>query len=242
MRALIHDAHGAPPPAARVLIVDDAEDNREMYATYLEHAGFRVAEAATALQALDQIEREPPDLMVIDIALPGIDGVELCQRLKRQRYELTRVITLTGLSLAESEIARALDAGSDAVLFKPCLPDRLLLEIKRVLARSAELRVEASQARDRAFALSRKSDELQQRSVALYDRRRLMLDAINRERLMERIRRAYDERPALALTVNQATFLWSVDAVTCRLALNALAEAGVLTHTDADIYVRASLR
>ncbi len=230
----------APDPPPRVLIVDDAADNREMYAAYLERAGFRVGEAATAVQALAQIEREPADLVVTDIALPGVDGIELCRRLKHQGGENqhTHVIALTGLSLGESDVERALEAGSDAVLFKPCLPDRLLLEIRKVLARSRELRAEARTARERAVALSRKATALQERSGALHHHYRSVVRAMSEERLVKQIRVVYDERPLLALTVEQAAFLWSVDVVEIGRALNSLADAGVLIHTAADLYVR----
>lgn len=119
-----------------VLLVEDSEDNREMYAAFLTQSGFRVLQASSASQALREIAREPPDLVVTDIALPGVDGVSLCREVRQQAgRDETRFITLTGLSLSAEEIQRALQAGSDVVLFKPCLPDTLLFEIRKALRR-----------------------------------------------------------------------------------------------------------
>lgn len=128
----------ATPRPRVVLLVEDSEDNREMYATFLTQSGFRVLQASTASQALREIERERPDLVVTDIALPGVDGVALCREVRQQTtMGEMRVITLTGLSLSAEEIQVALQAGSEVVLFKPCLPDTLLFEIRKALRRPA---------------------------------------------------------------------------------------------------------
>ena len=77
---------GTKPAAADqallILLVDDFQDNREMYATYLKHSGMRVAEAATGHETLEQAFRLLPDLVVMDLSLPGIDGWEATRRLE----------------------------------------------------------------------------------------------------------------------------------------------------------------
>ena len=120
------------PPV--VLIIDDVEDNREMYAMYLQHAGMRVAEAGNGHEALDQAFRLLPDLIVMDLSLPGIDGWEATRRLKAdERTKKIPVVALTSHALeGYSEGARA--AGCDAFVTKPCLPEQLLSEIRKVLA------------------------------------------------------------------------------------------------------------
>ncbi|OLB11134.1 MAG: response regulator [Candidatus Rokubacteria bacterium 13_1_20CM_4_68_9] len=117
-----------------VLLVDDFQDNREMYAMYLEHAGMQVAEAGNGHEALDQAFRLLPDLIVMDLSLPGIDGWEATRRLKAdERTKKIPVVALTSHALeGYSEGARA--AGCDAFVTKPCLPDQLLSEIRKVLA------------------------------------------------------------------------------------------------------------
>ena len=129
--------HEAPkatrPKAPLILLVDDFQDNREMYAMYLEHAGMRVAEAANGHEALDQAFNLLPDLIVMDLSLPGIDGWEATRRLKAdQRTKQIPVLALTSHALEGfSEGARA--AGCDAFVTKPCLPEQLLSEIRKVL-------------------------------------------------------------------------------------------------------------
>ena len=116
-----------------ILLVDDFEDNREMYAEYLRFAGYRVAEASTGHEALDKAFSLAPDLIVMDLSLPGIDGWEATRRLKADdRTKRIPVVALTGHALAgHSKGAR--DAGCDAFVTKPCLPEDLEKEIKRVL-------------------------------------------------------------------------------------------------------------
>ena len=68
-----------------MMIVDDVLDNREMYATFLSQAGLRVTLAATADEAWAQIRHEPPEIVVTDLAMPGLDGFELCRKIREQR-------------------------------------------------------------------------------------------------------------------------------------------------------------
>lgn len=116
-----------------MLLVDDFDDNREMYAEYLVFAGLRVAEAQNGLEALERARTLRPDVVVMDLALPGVDGWEATRRLKEDAA--TRdipVIALTGHALA-GHSRTAFEAGCDVFITKPCLPERLLQEIQRVL-------------------------------------------------------------------------------------------------------------
>jgi len=122
-----------PPAAARVLIVEDYQDTREMYARYLRFSGFEVREARNGAEALRKAAGEHPDVIVMDLALPRMDGWEATRRLKAE--PATRgipVIALTGHAHADRE-QEARKAGCDAFLTKPCLPDALVKEIHRVL-------------------------------------------------------------------------------------------------------------
>ncbi len=117
-----------------VLVVEDYQDAREMYAAYLQFSGYRVAEATNGLEAIEQANALMPDIILMDLALPMMDGWEATRRLKLQ--ESTRhipIVALTGHALAgHAEGAR--QAGCDAFVTKPCLPDALVAEIKRMLA------------------------------------------------------------------------------------------------------------
>ena len=117
-----------------VLIVDDFPDNRQMYAEFLSFSGLRVAEAANGHEALEKATELLPDVIVMDLSLPGIDGWEATRRLKGDpRTQHIVVMALTGHALA-GHSKGAIEAGCDAFVTKPCLPDRLLEEIRRMLA------------------------------------------------------------------------------------------------------------
>jgi two-component system cell cycle response regulator DivK len=112
-----------------VLLVEDDRDTREMYRTYLTYSGVRVAEAPNAFQALERAHEQRPDIVVTDIAMPGMDGLELSRKLREEPP--TRDVPIIALSGQAS--SRAREAGFDVVLEKPCMPDALLSAIQQVL-------------------------------------------------------------------------------------------------------------
>jgi two-component system, cell cycle response regulator DivK len=117
-----------------VLIVDDFDDNREMFAEYLEIMGFRVLQASTGDEAVELAIRELPAVVLMDVTLPGIDGWEATRRIKADaRAARVPIIALTGRSHDEAA-PKAKAAGCAALLVKPCLPDAVVAEIERVLA------------------------------------------------------------------------------------------------------------
>ena len=117
----------------RVLLVDDFPDAREMYAEYLEFSGFQVVQAANGVEALQRAVDDHPDIILMDLSLPVMDGWEATRRLKADaRTAHIPVVALTGHALAGvSEGAKK--AGCDAFITKPCLPDALVKEIRKLL-------------------------------------------------------------------------------------------------------------
>ena len=120
--------------APLILVVDDYQDAREMYAEYLVFSGFRVAEARNGNEAVAQAFALTPDLILMDLSLPGMDGWEATRLLKADdRTRHIPVVALTGHALAgASEGARK--AGCDSFVTKPCLPDDLVVEVRRMLS------------------------------------------------------------------------------------------------------------
>jgi two-component system, cell cycle response regulator DivK len=117
-----------------VLVVDDFQDNREMFAEFLAISGFRVAQAVNGLEALERAFALVPDAILMDLSLPEVDGWEATRRLKRDpRTSHIPVVALTGHVLAD-HAREARDAGCDGFLAKPCLPEVLVIELRRVLA------------------------------------------------------------------------------------------------------------
>jgi len=120
-----------------VLVVDDYADARAMYAAWLEVSGFRVAEAATAADALALAEAEPPAAILMDLSLPGLDGLEATRRLKAHpRTAAVPVLAITGhVESRVSEAARA--AGCDAFIVKPSPAEDVVAAVARLIPRPA---------------------------------------------------------------------------------------------------------
>ena len=117
-----------------ILLVEDFVDAREMYRDYLEFSGFEVYTAGDGFAAIAIAKEHDPDLILMDLSLPGLDGWEATRRLKADAS--TQHITIVALSAhaLSAEGERARDAGCDGYISKPCLPADLLAEIRRVLA------------------------------------------------------------------------------------------------------------
>jgi CheY-like chemotaxis protein len=115
--------------------VDDNEDNRVLYMTGLAAEGFDMHDARDGREALDLARTIRPDVIVMDLGLPGIDGWAATRRLKADR-ETARipVIALTAHSLDDSR-KKAVAAGCDVFCTKPCLPDELAQKIRGILGR-----------------------------------------------------------------------------------------------------------
>jgi two-component system, cell cycle response regulator DivK len=124
--------------APLVLVVDDVDHGREIFAEYLEFRGFRVATAADGLEALEKAFALRPDVILMDLSLPGIDGWEATWRLKHDdRTRNIPVIALTAHALASAH-EKAREMGCDAVVTKPCPPKELEQEVRRQLAASQD--------------------------------------------------------------------------------------------------------
>ncbi len=125
-------------PKEHILVVDDEEDIRELIAYNLEKEGYGVAAVKTGEEALARIAREQPDVVILDLMLPGIDGLEVCRRMKMQ--EQTRdvpIIMLTAKS-EDSDIVAGLELGADDYLTKPFSPKVLVAHLRAVLRRARD--------------------------------------------------------------------------------------------------------
>lgn len=121
---------------AAILVVDDEEPIQELLRFNLEKEGYRVRLASDGLEALEVIEKEPPDLVVLDLMLPGIDGLEVCRRLRTNpKFQELPVIILTAKG-EEIDKVLGLELGADDYITKPFSPRELLARIKARLRRS----------------------------------------------------------------------------------------------------------
>jgi two-component system cell cycle response regulator DivK len=128
------DADETPEKPPLVLVVDDVAHGREIFAEYLEFRGFRVATAEDGLEAMEKAFDLRPDVILMDLSLPGIDGWEATRRLKQdERTRAIPIIALTAHALASAH-DKAMEVGCDAVVTKPCIPKDLEAEVRRQLA------------------------------------------------------------------------------------------------------------
>jgi DNA-binding response OmpR family regulator len=119
----------------RVLVVDDDPTVSDVVRRYLEQAGCEVRLAADGADGLAAIAAQRPDLVVLDLMMPGIDGLEVCRRLRRQLPDLP-VVMLTALG-EEADRVLGLEVGADDYVTKPFSPRELVLRIRSVLRRAA---------------------------------------------------------------------------------------------------------
>jgi CheY-like chemotaxis protein len=118
-----------------VLIIDDGDDNRLMYRHYLEHAGYRVAEAEDATVGIELAKELRPAIVVMDLSMPGIDGWQATRMLKEDPATSgIGIVALSAFREPESR-RRAREAGADFFVAKPCLPRELALHVSECIRR-----------------------------------------------------------------------------------------------------------
>jgi two-component system, OmpR family, alkaline phosphatase synthesis response regulator PhoP len=122
-----------------VLVVEDEASIASFVALYLKNAGYRVQSAGTGQEALDGIGRERPDLVVLDLMLPDIDGIEVCRRIRRSSD--LPILMLTARDEDVDKII-GLEVGADDYLTKPFNPRELVARVKSILRRSVPERRE----------------------------------------------------------------------------------------------------
>src|SRR5262249_46527856 len=130
---------------ARILVVDDSEVNRDLIHAFLEGEAYVLFDASSGEEALEVAARAPPDLVLLDVMMPGIDGFETARRLKKAAGEdFLPVILLTSLSDQESRV-RGLETGADEFLTKPVNAQELHARIRSLLRLRAKERALAEQ-------------------------------------------------------------------------------------------------
>jgi two-component system alkaline phosphatase synthesis response regulator PhoP len=120
---------------SHILVVDDEPDLLELVHYTLTRAGYQVCCVKSGEEALTQVETRPPDLIVLDLMLPGMDGLEICQRLKRTSQTAAIPIVMLTARSAEADVVTGLELGADDYLTKPFSPRVLSARVKAVLRR-----------------------------------------------------------------------------------------------------------
>jgi two-component system, cell cycle response regulator DivK len=129
-------------PGQRVLLVEDNLHNRRIFAGVLKHYGYEVREAVNGAEAVELARASPPDIILMDLSLPVLDGWEATRQLREiPALRQVPIIALTAHAMAGDD-ERALSAGCDGYLSKPISPKRVVAEVQRMLA--TRLAVEGS--------------------------------------------------------------------------------------------------
>lgn len=122
----------------RILVVDDEKDILELVKYNMEKEGFKVDVADDGEKALDYLKKEKPDLIILDLMLPGIDGLEICRLLKKgEKTSYIPIVMLTAKD-TETDIVVGLELGADDYVTKPFSPKVLIARVKSVLRRITE--------------------------------------------------------------------------------------------------------
>jgi phosphate regulon transcriptional regulator PhoB len=119
-----------------ILVVEDEKDIRELVRFHLEQEGYAVREAETGEAALAQVARERPALVVLDLMLPGTDGLEVCRRLRASKATVTTPIIMLTARAAEVDRVLGLEMGADDYLTKPFSPRELVARVRAVMRRT----------------------------------------------------------------------------------------------------------
>ncbi|MBP8955206.1 MAG: response regulator transcription factor [Armatimonadetes bacterium] len=121
------------PDKDKVLVIDDSPSDRDLAGTLLRREGYEVTEAETGERGLELIELDQPNIVLLDVMLPGIDGLEVCRRL-RQRHEIP-VLMLTARDDEVDKVV-GLELGADDYVAKPFAPRELVARVRALLRRS----------------------------------------------------------------------------------------------------------
>ncbi len=120
-------------PGERILLIEDDRDIADVVSSNLRDEGYRVEHAADGRSGLDRALRDPPDLVILDLGLPLLDGMDVCRRL-RQRDPATPLLMLTARG-AEADRVRGLETGADEYVVKPFGMRELVARVKALLRR-----------------------------------------------------------------------------------------------------------
>src|SRR3990172_9432306 len=142
---------------ATILVVDDERKIRDMVGSYLEREGYAVLMADTGQRALETLERARPDLLILDLMLPDLDGEEIA-RVVRSHSSLP-IIMLTAKA-SEDDRVTGLRLGADDYLVKPFSPRELVARVEAVLRRSGELTTPATSYDDGGIVIDREAREV----------------------------------------------------------------------------------
>lgn len=121
--------------APQILVVDDEVDIRAVLALALRRSGYQVRTAGDGLEALEEIRRQPPDLVILDVTMPRLDGFETLRRIRQSGATARLPVIMLTARAQPADRAQGVDGGADDYLAKPCPPSEVLARVRSVLGR-----------------------------------------------------------------------------------------------------------
>ncbi len=155
-----------PPKVAHILAVDDSPDNLFLVQTILEDKGYCVSLAEDGRSALAQIEQSPPDLILLDVMMPGMDGYEVTRQVRQKQARLGFIPILLITAHQQSSVVEGLDAGADDFIRKPVDMDELLARVRALLRLKYSIDEQQQMSRQREDFVSRLTHDLRTPLVA----------------------------------------------------------------------------
>jgi len=143
----------------RILAVDDTRDNLILVQTILESEGYEIDLVSDGISALQKVEQSPPDLILLDVMMPGMDGYEVTRRI-RNNPAINYIPILLITAFHESSVVEGLDAGADDFIRKPFDTDELLARVRSLLRLKHSLDEQRKMARQREDFVSRLTPRL----------------------------------------------------------------------------------
>ena len=131
-------------PTKRILVVDDEQDIRELLRYNLSKEGYQVECVASGEETLSRARNRPPDLLVLDLMLPGVDGLEVCKRLKSEPRTASILIIMLTAKGEDADVVTGLELGAEDYVIKPFSPRVLLARVRAVLRRKEDTSEETS--------------------------------------------------------------------------------------------------
>ncbi|MBU7582583.1 MAG: hybrid sensor histidine kinase/response regulator [Nostoc sp. TH1S01] len=154
------------PKVDRILAVDDTKDNLILVQTILESEGYQIDLASDGKSALQYVEKSPPDLILLDVMMPGMDGYEVTRRIRHNLDIKSYIPILLITAFHESSVVEGLDAGADDFIRKPFDTDELLARVRSLLRLKHSLDEQQKMARQREDFVSRLTHDLRTPLVA----------------------------------------------------------------------------
>lgn len=151
----------------QILIVDDDEDILNFLSYNITNAGYQVYTAINGIDALEMVQKHKPELILLDLMMPGMDGVEVCTELRQRKgHYQPLIVFLTARAEDYSQVA-ALEAGGDDYLVKPIRPRLLVSKIESILRRRSNALSEETELDTGHFVLDRGSHQIVQNGVSI---------------------------------------------------------------------------